>query len=43
MINAAEYGYAAADLFDSDISGHVQKDGLHPDQEGQRPHSGYCM
>ena len=34
--HAAEYGYAAADLFDSDISGHVQKDGLHPDQEGQR-------
>ena len=34
--HAAEYGYAAADLVDSDISGHVQKDGLHPDQEGQR-------
>ena len=32
--HAAEYGYAAADLFDSDISGHVQKDGCIPIRRG---------
>lgn len=34
--HAAEYGYAVADLFDSEISEHVQSDGLHPDQYGQQ-------
>ena len=34
--HAAEYGYAVADLFDSEISEHVQSDGLHPDQDGQQ-------
>lgn len=34
--HAAEYGYAVADLFGSEISEHVQADGLHPDQDGQQ-------
>lgn len=34
--HAAGYGYCVADLFDSEISEHVQDDGLHPDQEGQQ-------
>ena len=34
--HAAEYVYAVADLFDSEISEHVQSDGLHPDQYGQQ-------
>ena len=34
--HAAGYGYCVADLFGSDISEHVQDDGLHPDQEGQQ-------
>ena len=34
--HADRYGYAVADLFGSEISEHVQDDGLHPDQEGQR-------
>lgn len=32
---AREYGYKAADLAASDISEHVQSDGVHPDQTGQ--------
>ncbi len=34
--HADRYGYRVADLFGSEISEHVQDDGLHPDQEGQR-------
>lgn len=34
--HAAGYGYCVADLFGSEISEHVQDDGLHPDQEGQQ-------
>lgn len=34
--HAAGYGYCVADLFGSEISEHVQADGLHPDQEGQQ-------
>ena len=34
--HADRYGYAVADLFGSEISEHVQDDGLHPDQEGQQ-------
>jgi len=34
--NADKYGYEVADVFDSAISAHVQKDGLHPDQQGQQ-------
>lgn len=30
-----EYDYIAADVFSLDVPGHVQADGLHPDQEGQ--------
>lgn len=33
---AGEYGYAVADVFDSELSEHVQDDGLHPDQTGQQ-------
>lgn len=32
---AREYGYTAADLEGSDVSEHVQSDGVHPDQTGQ--------
>lgn len=32
---AGEYDYIAADVFSLDVPGHVQADGLHPDQEGQ--------
>lgn len=32
---AEKYDYYVADLFESDICGHLQEDGLHPDQEGQ--------
>lgn len=31
-----EYGYQIADLFESKVTAHVQKDGLHPDQDGQK-------
>ena len=34
--HAGRYGYGVADPFGSEISDHVQEDGLHPDQEGQR-------
>ena len=34
--HAGRYGYGVADLFGSEISEHVQDDGLHPDQEGQQ-------
>ena len=34
--HAEEYGYVVADLASSDVSAHVQSDGVHPDQEGQR-------
>lgn len=33
---AAQYDYETADLFSSQVCSHVQKDGLHPDQTGQR-------
>ncbi len=32
---AEEYDYRMVDLFESEICGHTQEDGLHPDQEGQ--------
>ena len=32
---SSEYGYQIADLADSQVTAHVQKDGLHPDQNGQ--------
>ena len=32
---SSEYGYQIADLADSQVTEHVQKDGLHPDQNGQ--------
>lgn len=34
--HAQEYDYAVADLAASDVSAHVQSDGVHPDQEGQK-------
>lgn len=34
--HAEEYGYAVADLAASDVAAHVQSDGVHPDQEGQK-------
>lgn len=33
--HAGDYDYSVVDLFESEITEHVQKDGLHPDQEGQ--------
>ena len=33
---AEEYGYQVADIFSSEVCGHVQPDGLHPDQTGQQ-------
>ena len=32
---SSEYGYQIADLANSQVTKHVQKDGLHPDQAGQ--------
>ena len=32
---SSEYGYQIADLANSQVTEHVQKDGLHPDQAGQ--------
>ena len=32
---SSEYGYQIADLANSLVTEHVQKDGLHPDQAGQ--------
>lgn len=32
---SSEYGYQIANLADSQVTEHVQKDGLHPDQAGQ--------
>lgn len=34
--HAGEYGYGVADTFDSNVSAHVQSDGLHPNQDGQQ-------
>ena len=34
--HADEYGYHTVDLNEAGISSHVQKDGLHPTQEGQQ-------
>lgn len=34
--HAQEYDYVVADLAASDVSAHVQSDGVHPDQEGQK-------
>lgn len=33
---ADEYGYKIVDLFDSDVTAFVQKDGLHPNSDGQQ-------
>lgn len=33
---AEEYGYQVADIFSSEVCGHVQPDGFHPDQTGQQ-------
>ena len=33
---AEKYGYQVADIFSSEVCGHVQPDGLHPDQTGQQ-------
>lgn len=34
--HAREYGYQVADAAGSPVSGYVQRDGLHPDQDGQQ-------
>lgn len=41
--HAEEYGYHVVDLFESEICEHTQRDGLHPDQEGQRLIAGLAM
>lgn len=34
--HAEEFGYHVADVYHTDVCVHVQKDGVHPDQEGQQ-------
>ena len=34
--HSVRYGYKVADLSKSSVTAHVQKDGVHPDQDGQR-------
>ena len=41
--HAEEYDYHVVDLFESEICEHTQRDGLHPDQEGQRLIAGLAM
>ena len=41
--HAEEYDYHVVDLFESEICEHTQRDGLHPDQEGQRLLAGLAM
>ena len=41
--HAEEYDYHVVNLFESEICEHTQRDGLHPDQEGQRLIAGLAM